>query len=64
MYNRMAMPGLPESEATIEYGRSKVIRLKRELLADGWPVELGGRAFDTLVALIEARGTVLGKDDL
>ena len=50
MYNRMAMPGLPESEATIEYGRSKVIRLKRELLADGWPVELGGRAFDTLAA--------------
>jgi DNA-binding winged helix-turn-helix (wHTH) protein len=63
----MAMPGLPESEATIEYGRFKVIRvirLKRELLADGWPVELGGRAFDTLVVLIEARGTVLGKDDL
>jgi hypothetical protein len=60
----MAMPGLPESEATIEYGRSKVICLKRELLADGWPIELGGRAFDTLVAPIEARGTVLGKDDL
>ncbi len=48
----MAMPGLPESEATIECGRFKVIRLKRELLADGWRVELGGRTFDTLVALI------------
>jgi len=38
------MPGLPESEATIEFGRFKVIRHKRELLADGWPVELGGRS--------------------
>ena len=26
-------------------------------------VELGGRAFDTLMALIDARGTVLGKDE-
>jgi predicted ATPase/DNA-binding winged helix-turn-helix (wHTH) protein len=58
------MPGLPKSEATIEFGRFKVIRHKRELLADGWPVELGGRAFDTLVALIDAHGTVLGKDEL
>src|SRR6266436_1602155 len=27
-------------------------------------VEFGGRAFDTLMALIDARGTVLGKDEL
>src|SRR5882672_12153820 len=27
-------------------------------------VELGGRAFDTLIALIDARGKVLGKDEL
>ena len=49
---------------TIEFGRFKVVRHRRELLADGRPVELGARAFDTLLALINARGTVLGKDEL
>jgi len=55
------MPGLPEVPATIEFGRFKVVRHRRELLVDGRPVELGGRAFDTLMALIDARGTVLDK---
>src|SRR5437899_7722814 len=58
------MPGLAEVPAVIEFGRFKVVRHRRQLLADGRPVELGGRAFDTLLALIEARGTVLGKDEL
>jgi predicted ATPase/DNA-binding winged helix-turn-helix (wHTH) protein len=55
---------VPEHPATIEFGRFKVVRHRREMLVDGRPVELGGRAFDTLVALIDARGTVLGKDEL
>jgi predicted ATPase/DNA-binding winged helix-turn-helix (wHTH) protein len=55
--------GLPEVPVTIEFGRFKVVRHRRELLVDGRPVELGGRAFDTLVALIDARGTVLTKDE-
>src|SRR5215475_6082840 len=63
-YNPTAMPGLPEVPVTIEFGRFKVVRHRRELLVDGRPVELGGRAFDTLVALIDARGTVLAKDEL
>src|SRR5438445_10888108 len=58
------MAGLPEYEAAIEFGRFRVVRHRRELLVDGRPVELGGRAFDTLVALIDAHGPVLGKDDL
>src|SRR3989442_379118 len=58
------MVAVPETWATIEFGRFKVVRHRCELLADGRPVELRGRAFDTLVALIDARGTVLGKDDL
>jgi predicted ATPase/DNA-binding winged helix-turn-helix (wHTH) protein len=33
-------------------------------MADGKPVKLGGRAFDVLVALIEARGSVVSKDAL
>jgi hypothetical protein len=56
--------GQPEDPVTIDFGRFKVVRHRRELLADGLPVELGGRAFDTLIALIEARGTVLSKDEL
>ncbi|HYR49164.1 MAG TPA: winged helix-turn-helix domain-containing protein, partial [Candidatus Eisenbacteria bacterium] len=63
-YNPDSMPGLPEVPVTIEFGRFKVVRHRRELLADGRPIELGGRAFDTLMALIDARGTVLDKDQL
>src|SRR5438128_9761826 len=58
------MVAVPETWATIEFGRFKVVRHRRELLADGRSVELGARAFDTLVALIDARGTVLTKDEL
>ena len=37
---------------------------RRELLVDGQPAKLGGRAFDVLMALIEARGTVVTKNVL
>ncbi len=37
---------------------------RRELLVDGQPTRLGGRAFDTLMTLIDARGTIVGKDAL
>jgi DNA-binding winged helix-turn-helix (wHTH) protein len=33
-------------------------------LADGRPIRLGGRACDVLMALIEASGAVVGKDEL
>jgi predicted ATPase/DNA-binding winged helix-turn-helix (wHTH) protein len=48
----------------IEFGRFKLHPQRRELLADGVPVELGGRAFEILLALVEADGAVLGKDEL
>jgi DNA-binding winged helix-turn-helix (wHTH) protein len=53
-----------ETPASVAFGRFRVLPLRRELLADGLPIKLGGRAFDVLMALIEARGTVLGKDTL
>jgi DNA-binding winged helix-turn-helix (wHTH) protein len=34
------------------------------ILADGRPIRLGGRAFDVLMALIEASGAVVSKDEL
>jgi DNA-binding winged helix-turn-helix (wHTH) protein len=50
--------------AAIEFGRFRVLSHRRELLAGNRPVELGGRAFDVLMALIEARGAVVSKDTL
>ena len=49
------------NSAGVAFGRFQVLPHHCELLADGEPVSLGGRAFDVLMALIEARGAVLGK---
>jgi predicted ATPase/DNA-binding winged helix-turn-helix (wHTH) protein len=56
----------PASEApeSLAFGRFQVLPHRRELLADGQPIELGGRAFDLLMALIDARGAVVSKDAL
>src|ERR1700746_3705287 len=56
----------PASErlAGIAFGRFQVSPDRREVLADGRPVKLGGRAFDVLMALIEARGAVVSKEAL
>jgi predicted ATPase/DNA-binding winged helix-turn-helix (wHTH) protein len=48
----------------IGFGRFRVLPHRRELLAEGRPVELGGRAFDVLMALIEAGGAVVSKNTL
>jgi predicted ATPase/DNA-binding winged helix-turn-helix (wHTH) protein len=54
----------PDPSAVIKFGRFAIRPLRREVLADGRPVALGGRAFDTLMVLVDARGTVLSKDEL
>jgi DNA-binding winged helix-turn-helix (wHTH) protein len=41
-----------------------VLLRRRRLLADGVPVELGTRAFDLLVALLEAGGALVVKGEL
>jgi predicted ATPase/DNA-binding winged helix-turn-helix (wHTH) protein len=53
-----------QPSAGVAFGRFRVFPRSRELLADGEPISLGGRAFDVLMALIEARGAVVGKDAL
>src|SRR3979490_2809595 len=53
-----------QAPAAIEFGRFRVLPHRRELLADGRPLELGGRGFDVLMVLIEARGAVVSKDTL
>ena len=56
----------PASErlAGIAFGRFQVLPDRREVLADGRPIKLGGRAFDVLMALIEAHGAVVSKEVL
>src|SRR5262249_2210097 len=58
------MYGERDPFAILEFGRFKVVPHRRELIADGRPVTLGGRAFDTLLALIHAGGSVIDKEQL
>jgi len=53
-----------EAPASVEFGRFRILPHRREVLADGRPIELGGRAFDILLALVKANGSVVGKDEL
>lgn len=56
--------GLVRADATLEFGRFRVLLRRRQLLADGVPVELGTRAFDLLMVLIDAGGVLVTKDEL
>jgi DNA-binding winged helix-turn-helix (wHTH) protein len=49
---------------TLAFGRFLVLLRRRELLADGIPVQVGARAFDLLLVLLEANGVLVGKDEL
>ena len=52
------------AEAAIEFGRFRILLRRRRLLADGVPVELGTRAFDLLLVLLEADGALVTKSEL
>jgi DNA-binding winged helix-turn-helix (wHTH) protein len=58
------MKAAPESSASVAFGRFRVLPYRREILADGQLIKLGGRAFEVLMALIEARGAIVSKDAL
>ena len=51
-------------DTALEFGRFRVLLRQRRLLADRVPVELGTRAFEILMVLIEADGTLVTKDEL
>jgi len=53
-----------EAPASIEFGHFSIFLHRRQLLADGRAIMLGGRAFDVLMVLIEASGAVVSKDEL
>jgi DNA-binding winged helix-turn-helix (wHTH) protein len=52
------------AEATFAFGRFRVLLRQRQLVADGGPIELGSRALDLLVVLLEANGSLVSKDEL
>ena len=54
----------PASTTSLRFGRFECYPERRQLHADGVPVELGARAFDLLSALIEHRDRVVTKDEL
>jgi DNA-binding winged helix-turn-helix (wHTH) protein len=75
MESVMAMPGhnwslardLPSrasASPALEFGRFRVLLRQRHLVADGAPIELGTRAFDILLILLEAAGSLVTKDEL
>ena len=49
---------MSEALASIEFGRFRILPHRREALADGRPIELGGRSFGVLLAVIEANGLI------
>jgi DNA-binding winged helix-turn-helix (wHTH) protein len=61
---RVTMKLTDEALGAIEFGRFRLLPHRRELRADGVAVELGGRAFDVLVVLAEARGGLVTKDEI
>src|SRR5689334_14446642 len=59
------------ADTTLEFGRFCILTRRRQLLADGVPVELGTRAFDLLMVLIDllmvlidADGALVTKEEL
>ena len=48
----------------LSFGHFRLLLRRRELLRHGKPVAIGNRAMDVLIALIEAEGELLTKDDL
>jgi|SRR5713101_3159093 DNA-binding winged helix-turn-helix (wHTH) protein len=55
---------LTAADATLEFGRFRVLLRRRQLVADGVPIELGTRAFDLLLVLLEADGSLVTKGEL
>jgi DNA-binding winged helix-turn-helix (wHTH) protein len=52
------------ADAELEFGRFRILLRRRRLVADGVPVELGTRAFDLLLILLEADGSLVIKEEL
>ncbi|MCW5633602.1 MAG: response regulator [Rubrivivax sp.] len=52
------------AEHALDFGRFQLRAAQRQLVVDGQPAALGGRAFDLLLALVERRERVVSKGEL
>lgn len=59
-----AFPLPASTDPVLRFGRFQLSPAERQLRADGEPVGLGGRAFDLLLALVQHRDRVVGKQEL
>jgi DNA-binding winged helix-turn-helix (wHTH) protein len=63
-------PSAAAADATLEFGRFRMLLRQRRMFADGLPIELGTRAFDLLMVLLEELisrvwpGIVVGEENL
>jgi DNA-binding winged helix-turn-helix (wHTH) protein len=57
-------PPRAPAEPALEFGRFRVLLRQRQLVADGVSIELGTRALDLLLVLLEADGSLVTKDEL
>jgi hopanoid biosynthesis associated membrane protein HpnM len=62
--NSADRPSKAAAGETLEFGRFRVLLRQRQLLVDGVPINLGTRAFDLLLVLLEADGSLVTKDEL
>ncbi|MEJ1933230.1 winged helix-turn-helix domain-containing protein, partial [Nostoc sp. NIES-2111] len=56
--------GESDPAAVLAFRRFRLFPASRSLTADGREVDIGGRAFDLLRVLLEARGTVVDKAEI
>src|ERR1700730_10167559 len=54
----------PVGAAALEFGRFQVLLRRRELLSEAVPIEVGTRAVDLLLVLLEADGALVTKEEL
>ncbi|TAV98387.1 response regulator [Rhizobium ruizarguesonis] len=52
------------NDDAIRFGRFCAIPHSRQLLLDGSPQEIGGRAFDLLIVLLRSNGRIVSKDEI
>ncbi len=60
----MTPPGPDLADTVWQFGSFRLSPARRELLAGGEVVPIGGRAFDILAALVERAGNVVARDEL
>src|SRR5713101_5549657 len=53
-----------DGDAAVRFGRFRLLPRERQLLVDGQPVDLGSRAFDLLMVLVKAPGTLVTKNEI